>query len=84
MLEGAEKEMQVYSAKVEKDSGSKDMMSPDWSDRRLQKKIPEKHISISEDRETMIHLIFGACPNVPTGVHGLFQTGIESSGAQTF
>eukprot|EP00435_Cladocopium_sp_Y103_P073910 s449_g45.t1 len=29
MLEGAEKEMQVYSAKVEKDSGSKDMMSPD-------------------------------------------------------
>lgn len=29
MLEGAEKEMQVYPAKVEKDSGSKDMMSPD-------------------------------------------------------
>ena len=29
MLEGAEKEMQVYSAKVDKDSGSKDMMSPD-------------------------------------------------------
>ena len=29
MLEGAEKEMQVYSAKAEKVSGSKDMMSPD-------------------------------------------------------